>query len=378
VDTLFAPAERSGSEENKRSFEALKALVPYDLVLDLMPNMAFILNARRQVIFANAAALSSLGLESEDVLGARPGEIMSCVHSREMPGGCGTSESCRVCGAVGAVLEAFEKDQKTARECRISAAKDAKAASLDLLVTASPISSPGGKYVLVTLADISDTKRRQALERIFFHDLMNSVTNLQACVILIRKEFGSAVGEHDYFGRLASTAKALIDEVCQQRDLMTMESGDLEADLAEIELSRFARELARGVEVADYAIGRRLVLEPAAGPTYVESDRALLGRVVVNMLKNAFEASAEGGEVVMETGESGGKAAVRVRNSAYIPREAQLQIFQRSFSTKGRGRGLGTYSMKMLTEEYLGGEIGFVSDPAGGTVFTVTLPLARP
>lgn len=38
-----------------------------------------------------------------------------------------------------------------------------------------------------------------------------------------------------------------------------------------------------------------------------------------------------------------------------MPRTSQLQIFQRSFSTKGKGRGLGTYSIKLLTERYLKG-----------------------
>ena len=38
-----------------------------------------------------------------------------------------------------------------------------------------------------------------------------------------------------------------------------------------------------------------------------------------------------------------------------VPEDVKLQIFQRSFSTKGPGRGLGTYSMKLLTERYLKG-----------------------
>jgi sensor histidine kinase regulating citrate/malate metabolism len=58
-----------------------------------------------------------------------------------------------------------------------------------------------------------------------------------------------------------------------------------------------------------------------------------------------------------------------------MPREVQLQVFQRSFSTKARsGRGIGTYSIKLFVERYLKGTVGFTSDEPGGTTFTVTLP----
>ena len=52
----------------------------------------------------------------------------------------------------------------------------------------------------------------------------------------------------------------------------------------------------------------------------------------------------------------------------------RLQIFQRSFSTKGAGRGLGTYSVKLLSERYLKGAVGFRSTHAEGTRFFARYP----
>ena len=48
-------------------------------------------------------------------------------------------------------------------------------------------------------------------------------------------------------------------------------------------------------------------------------------------------------------------------------------MFQRSFSTKGAGRGLGTYSIKLLGEKYLNGKVGFISEQGRGTIFSVEL-----
>jgi sensor histidine kinase regulating citrate/malate metabolism len=51
-----------------------------------------------------------------------------------------------------------------------------------------------------------------------------------------------------------------------------------------------------------------------------------------------------------------------------------LQLFQRSFSTKGEGRGLGTYSIKLLTERILNGKVSFTSSMDDGTTFRVLIP----
>ena len=58
-----------------------------------------------------------------------------------------------------------------------------------------------------------------------------------------------------------------------------------------------------------------------------------------------------------------------------MPTEVQLQVFQRSFSMKGQaGRGIGTYSIKLFAEQYLGGKIKFISREPEGTCFVLTIP----
>jgi len=57
-----------------------------------------------------------------------------------------------------------------------------------------------------------------------------------------------------------------------------------------------------------------------------------------------------------------------------MPPEVAPQVFQRSFSTKGADRGLGTWSMKLFAEEYLGGAVSFQTDRERGTTFSLVLP----
>ena len=100
------------------------------------------------------------------------------------------------------------------------------------------------------------------------------------------------------------------------------------------------------------------------------------------MVTNALEATPGGGRVRVWAerldGDPRWACAFHVRNGTAIPRAIALRIFQRSFSTKARkGRGIGTYSMKLLGERYLGGEVGFTTGE-GGTTFTLRLPAHLP
>jgi signal transduction histidine kinase len=376
MDTLFAPAERDSIGAINNAFDDLNRETPYETILNLVSGITFILNSRRQVMFANAAMLTSFGLSLSEVVGARPGEIVGCVHSGEMPGGCGTAEACRMCGAVNAVNEAFRTGEKAARECRILTRDSAGApGGLDLLVTAVPAESRGGvKIALVTMEDISDAKRREVLERIFFHDIMNSLSSLQACVTLMRMEAGSRVEDNQYYSLLSSTTERLIDEVSRQREILTMEDGELLVRIEEVDASALVRDKIEQVEVADYAAGKRFAFRAEGPPAILSTDPALLLRVVGNMLKNALEAAEQGEEISVNVAKAGESIEISVHNPQCIPRESRLQIFQRSFSTKGRGRGIGTFSMKVLCEEYLRGSISFESEEASGTTFTVRLP----
>ncbi len=93
------------------------------------------------------------------------------------------------------------------------------------------------------------------------------------------------------------------------------------------------------------------------------------------MLKNALEATSKGGEAVLSAEADNNYVYFNVKNKCFIPRDIQMQIFQRSFSTKCKGRGLGTYSMKLLGEKYLKGRISYKSSEDEGTVFTAAFPL---
>lgn len=138
----------------------------------------------------------------------------------------------------------------------------------------------------------------------------------------------------------------------------------------------FLNTTARLCATHEAATGRAIVVDPGAPADSIVTDRSLLMRVMGNMIKNALEAEPAGAVIPIGADrvvEDGGWA-LWVRNPTVIRRTVQLQVFQRSFSTKGEWRGLGTYSTRLLTERFLKGKASFTSAEGTGTEFRITIP----
>ena len=375
-DSFFASPERTPTEGIAPQAQALgEARFCLD-ILNFVPTPMMVLNENRQMLAANQALLTmfeELGLAP--VPGMRPGEALGCVYSTTMPAGCGTSEYCQECGACQAILDA-EKGQTGRRECRLTFRVGEVLRAAELEVTAAPLDVQGKRYTILSLLDVSHQKRRQALERIFFHDLMNSAFIVSGYASLL----GSLDKEHAGLGvqRILQAAQRLIEEIQIQRDLLSAEQGDLQPVTEPVHPEEALRQVAAGSLSSPLARGLTLEVQPVAELPALTTDRLLLRRVLSNMVKNALEASAEGETVAMGVRPIDSEVEFWVHNSGSIPRNQQLQVFQRSFSTKDRNRGLGTYSMKLLAENYLSGRVAFESTPEEGTTFRLRIPFQAP
>jgi len=97
---------------------------------------------------------------------------------------------------------------------------------------------------------------------------------------------------------------------------------------------------------------------------------------LTNMLKNALEAEQKDCIILFTCRFENNSVTFGVHNNSFIPRDVELQIFKRNYSSKGIGRGLGTYSMKLLAERFLGGKVWFETDKEKGTTFFVKIPIS--
>jgi len=368
----FTSAKRFAPDDLQRQVDLLRCNDTLQIVANAMPYIVLVLNAARQTVFANQKLAAALGLESPAAaFGQRPGELFACVHANETNGGCGTTEFCRTCGAMKAMVNGLA-GRADIQECSIIRRPNVEA--LDLRVYTTPWQVDGEAYTLFAIADISDEKRRRALERIFFHDILNYAGGLRGLVDLLKmvKDDKERLEVENDLSRFTAE---LIEEINAQRQLIAAEHDELVLRLEEMHSLQLIKDLVEIYQGHEVTRGKHLKIVAESEDLLLSSDRLLLRRVVGNMVKNAIEASVIGDVIWVGCQKVDNQVRFWVQNPRYIPRSIQLQIFNRSFSTKGSGRGLGTYSMKLLGERYLAGRVSFDSRPDEGTTFQICVPI---
>ena len=370
--TEFASAERAQSEDVRRQIGLWERQDVLALLPTAVPCALVVLNAQRQIVYANRQFRDLVHTNGHllEIEGQRPGEALRCVRADNDSGGCGTTEFCSTCGAVAAILTT-QTGEADVQECRITRRDTGDV--LELRVWATPAEIKGEAFTVFAALDISNEKRRRALERIFLHDIHNVACGLKWCLEYLEK-----AGPERYekaFDDISRLSRQLNDEIGAQRLLLTAESGELKLAPGEVDALVLLQNTIDLYTHHPVGQDRHLHLDPRAEEISLVSDRVLLSRVLCNLTKNALEASPPGEIVTLSCARQRDRVEFQVHNAGFMPRKVQLQVFQRSFSTKGAGRGLGTYSVRLLSEHYLQGRVSFTTSHTEGTTFRVAYPL---
>ncbi len=102
--------------------------------------------------------------------------------------------------------------------------------------------------------------------------------------------------------------------------------------------------------------------------------------VFINLIKNAFDAMPNGGELNISTQLRGNDTIIikfQDTGAGFAPEHAEV-LFEPFFTTKdrGKGAGLGLSICKDIVERYHG-RITAENAPQGGSIFTIYLPLTN-
>lgn len=369
LKTSFATAERANIEMIKKQSEIFINNKILSQFTNSVSQMLVILNIERQIIYANNQFLKLLDVKKLDaILGYRTGEAVKCIYANQSEGGCGTSEFCRKCGATNAILKSIAGTQGV-EECRILTTNNK---ALTLHVTATPFSTNGHQFTIFAIKDISDEKRRKSLERVFFHDILNSAGGLLGLSAILQ-ETKDPDEISNIITILNHAAQNMVNEIQSERQLSEAEQGELKTNPNEFDANLFLKDIHQNYTAHKLTQNKNLKIKTNSGQLIIKTDNVLLRRILNNMINNALEASPPNSSITISCFKHKDKVRFTVQNPGFIPREIQLQIFQRSFSTKGEGRGIGTYSMKLLGEHYLNGSVAFESTPENGTTFYIDI-----
>jgi signal transduction histidine kinase len=185
----------------------------------------------------------------------------------------------------------------------------------------------------------------------------------------------------DDLRRMADTVRAAIvrSEDVIDRLLVLAESERL-VDTETLDLGALAAEVIRRRTPAAEARGLTFAL--ALEPTPVEGDRALLERLIDNLVGNAVSYASPDSLVRVDTGRRPDGAVLRIANSGEVIGPDELpHLFERFYrrgTSRGRdsgGSGLGLAIVAAVADVH-GGSYAAQAPAEGGLVVTVTLPVS--
>jgi signal transduction histidine kinase len=226
----------------------------------------------------------------------------------------------------------------------------------------------------------ADAERmKDDLTHMVIHDLKNPLNGIAMMVQLALRKGGAAMPEsqQNYLRQIDRTCREMMRLVMNLLDISKIEAGKMPVAHEAITLAALADEIAEEYAPVAGEVGRRLVVTVAPALPTAVGDRALLKRVLVNLVVNALRHSGSPEVHIEATPDGSTEVALRVidRGRGIAPDE-QARLFEKFRSVRSdpsADTGLGLPFCKLAVER-MGGRIGVTSEPGAGTTFAVMLP----
>jgi signal transduction histidine kinase len=249
-----------------------------------------------------------------------------------------------------------------------------------LRISVVPVMAATGH--LVVLRDVTEERllerMRDDLTHTMVHYLRNPLTAVSGALELLEASIeADRLAEIVRIARLSSDRMfALVNSIL---DVSRLESGSLPLDRCSVALGPLVEETLRLQTplVPDGGLRLESAVSSELPPAW--ADRALLARVLQNLVGNALKYTPDG-HVRVEAARDG-DAMLRVEvadTGSGIAEDLQPRLFQKFVTGRDRrkGSGLGLAFCRLAVEAH-GGRIWAAPEPERGSRFSFTLPVAR-
>jgi signal transduction histidine kinase len=233
----------------------------------------------------------------------------------------------------------------------------------------------------------AETERlKDELSAMIVHDLKNPVNGITMMVQLaLRKGAQLPEAHRGYFQQIDLTCREMMRLIQNLLEIAKIEEGKMPITLEPVVLADVVDEVVaeHGVIVAQ--TGRTITVDVPTELPAVQGDRALLRRVLANLVSNALRHSGSPTvEIAAAVAPDGHEVALAVRDHGHgIPPAQHARIFEKFASIPRsaaddplRDTGLGLPFCKLAVES-MKGRLAFTSAPQAGSTFTVVLPIYR-
>jgi len=353
--------------------ESLKGYQLFGRILDSMEGGLVTINRDGTVANINTVAEKMLGVSSDDVVGASFDAVFPRRDRNNVLLGI-----LREAMTIGRTVSSLECEAETVQ-----------GEALSLGLTTSWLRDEAGEPLGVVMAfkDLAEVKQMRvqvqraeqlaslgALAAGIAHEIRNPLGSLHGLVELIEEDLPADDSKRRYTQMMLRGIQRMNRLV---EEMLTFAQPAVE-HLQPIDLGEVLKE---AVNFARFDRPQRQIdFEESypAGLPPVKADMKKLGQAVLNIVRNATEATPEGGRLRLAAeSTSNGRVRASIFNSgSFIDPEVREKIFEPFFTTKSDGTGLGLSIAHQIVRAH-GGEIEVQSDRETGTTFRIELPIDR-
>lgn len=331
-----------------------------------------ILNKNRQILFVNEVFQEALNIKIEDVLGLRPGDMLKCKFANKSGHGCGTSSECSLCLAKNLVVDTIHTGKNSEGQVSILSIINGLEMTSTFYEKVTNINLGSDNFYMVAFVDKSSEMERDNLEHIFYHDILNSASSLYNIIRLLKMENDKYNNDLE-IEMIEGYIQNIIDDIEYHRSISSAENNNLTISSEEVDVNDLVMKVANMLKKDGRFHHIEVDINLALVNKNIKTDRLILKRIFINLLKNAMEVN-NNSIIRIRTEETIEYIHIIFQNDEIIPSEHQRNIFLKRYSSKSVNRGYGLYGSKLLLMKYLNGNIEFKSNEENGTEFIVSLP----
>jgi PAS domain S-box-containing protein len=259
--------------------------------------------------------------------------------------------------------------------------------SLSEAVMRDPLGAVAGR--IFAFRDISADRMVEQIKSDFVaavsHELRTPLTSIYGFAeTLLRQDIPFGEEERRTFlGYIASESQRLTEIVDQLLNVARLDAGDLQVEVAPIDLGSVVSEVVETVEESGAMNGHRFEIDLPEEPLAAEADRDKVRQVFNILVENALRYSPRGGTVTVGARRNADRVEVRVVDEGIgIPPAERDRIFRKFYRAESTARdgaagtGLGLFIARELVTA-MGGRIWVDSTEGKGSSFAFELPAAR-
>jgi signal transduction histidine kinase len=220
---------------------------------------------------------------------------------------------------------------------------------------------------------------RDALIHMIIHDLRTPLTSIIGGLqTVVDTEYEEEI-TREFVPTALSSADVLLEMVNTLLDINKMESGQMQLELAPLDIVALAAAAVGQVQDLARTRGQDLRNEVTQDCPGISADAEKVRRVLVNLTSNAIKFTPDGGFITVRAAcDDEGLLLSVADNGPGIPEEYREKIFEKFGQVEGRksrlpSTGLGLTFCRMVAEAH-GGHIWVESTVGEGSTFYVRLP----